>query len=151
MTYKRFEDLPVWKDAIALSVAVFELTADRRFRFIGDLANQLQRAALSVPSNIAEGFERGTMSELISFLYYGRGSAGEIRSIFAVAERLQALREFRPQFVDLRSRAEAISRQIGGWLASLRNSAVKGNRSRTTDQGSQRKRGQHGRQQMDSV
>jgi four helix bundle protein len=151
MTYKRFEDLPVWNDATALSVAVFELTADRRFRFIGDLANQLQRAALSVSSNIAEGFERGTMSELINFLYYARGSAGEVRSILAVAERLQALREFLPQFTDLRNRSEAISRQLGGWLASLRDSSVTGNRSLTTDQRFQQERAQRAGQFMESL
>ncbi|MHB9020109.1 MAG: four helix bundle protein, partial [Minisyncoccota bacterium] len=77
MKFERFEDLPVWKDGVRLTVEVFKLTEDKRFRFKGDIANQLQRAALSVPSNIAEGFERGTTQELITFLYYARGSAGE--------------------------------------------------------------------------
>ncbi len=73
MKFGRFEDVPVWKDAIQLSVLAFKVTEDKRFRFKGDIANQLQRAALSVSNNIAEGFERGTTQELITFLYYARG------------------------------------------------------------------------------
>ena len=82
MKFKRFEDIPVWKAGVQLTTQVFKLTEDKCFRFKGDIANQLQRAALSVPNNIAEGFERGTTQELITFLYYSRGSAGEVRSIF---------------------------------------------------------------------
>lgn len=151
MSYKRFEELPVWNDAVDLSVTVFELTANRAFRFIGDLANQLQRAALSVPNNIAEGFERGSMRELISFLYYARGSAGEVRSILAVAARLQTLRELHPQFADLGRRAEAISRQLGGWLCSLRDSSVKGDRSLTAGQRAQRDRAQRAERFVESL
>ena len=96
MKFERFEDIPVWKDGVQLTTQVFKLTEDKRFRFKGDIANQLQRAALSVPNNIAEGFERGTTQELITFLYYARGSAGEVRSILAVIEQM-------PVFCDLKS------------------------------------------------
>lgn len=76
MTYQRFEDVPVWQAAIVLAERIFGLTADRAFAGHGDLANQLQRAGLSISNNIAEGFERGTTGELVTFLYYARGSAG---------------------------------------------------------------------------
>ncbi|HRZ16842.1 MAG TPA: four helix bundle protein, partial [Candidatus Hydrogenedentes bacterium] len=80
MKYARFEDLPVWKSALELARRVYALTRDRFFSQPGDLRDQLRRAALSVSNNIAEGFERGSTSELLAFLYIARGSAGEARS-----------------------------------------------------------------------
>ena len=92
-TYKSFEELPVWSAATDLAVAVFKLTESPSFRYKGDLVNQLRRAALSVPNNVAEGFERGTTAELISFLYISRGSAGEVRSMLRFALRLGEMPE----------------------------------------------------------
>ena len=52
---------------------MFRLTADKSFQAQGDLRSQLQRAALSISNNVAEGFERGTTQELLTFLYIARG------------------------------------------------------------------------------
>jgi four helix bundle protein len=60
MQYKRFEDLPVWRDAAGLASLTFEFTALDQFRRHAGLRDQLERAAFSVSNNIAEGFERGT-------------------------------------------------------------------------------------------
>lgn len=81
MIYSRFEDLPVWVAAIELADRVYRLTRNRFFAQPGDLRDQVRRAALSVSKNIAEGFERGSTSELLMFLYIARGSAGEVRSM----------------------------------------------------------------------
>jgi four helix bundle protein len=91
-TYKRFEDLPVWNAAIDLGLKVFALTEDSAFNSQGDLRSQLRRAVLSVSNNIAEGFERGTMNELLMFLYIARGSAGEVRSMLVFLERMLEMR-----------------------------------------------------------
>lgn len=88
MKYERFEDLPVWQSAIDLATGVYAVTRDRLFVQSGDLRDQLRRAALSVSNNIAEGFERGSTAELLSFLYIARGSAGEVRSMLHFVERL---------------------------------------------------------------
>jgi len=74
MKYSRFEDLPVWKAAIELALAIFEFAekAKEQFRGLGDTKNQLERASLSISNNIAEGFERGTTVELIQYLYRQR-------------------------------------------------------------------------------
>lgn len=90
MKYERFEDLPVWNAAVELGVRVYALTKDRAFVGSGDLSSQIRRAALSVSNNIAEGFERGTTAELLTFLYIARGSAGEVRSMLHFMDRLIA-------------------------------------------------------------
>ena len=86
MQYRRFEDLPVWRDAADLASLMFEFTALDQFRRHAGLRDQLERAAFSVSNNIAEGFERGTTNELLAFLYIARGSAGEVRSMLRVLE-----------------------------------------------------------------
>jgi len=128
MKYKSFEEVPVWQAGIELTVEVFRITEDKNFRFKGDLANQIQRAALSVPNNIAEGFERGTTPELIMFLYYAKGSAGEVRSICHVLERLPFFSHLKSDISNLISLATSISRQAAGWAASLQESDIKGQR-----------------------
>lgn len=128
MKIERFEDLSVWKASVRLAVRIFKMSADRRFRGAGDIANQIQRAGLSVSNNIAEGFERGTTQELISFLYYARGSAGEVRSILSVMERFDGLEDIRFEISNLKSSAEEVSRQIRGWTASLQNTSIRGQR-----------------------
>lgn len=128
MKYKRFEELPVWKDAAKMAAEMFRFSAQPVFRGKGDLANQLQRATLSISNNIAEGFERGTTKELITFLYYARGSAGEVRSMLAVMELMPEFEAIRPQIQIFKKSVESITRQIRGWAQSLQDSNIKGQR-----------------------
>ena len=128
MTYKRFEDLPVWRSALDLADRAFALADDRGFDRQGDVRNQLQRAALSVSNNIAEGFERGSTAELLQFIYIARGSAGEVRSILYLCDRRPTLKHLKSEISDLRSLAESCSRQLRAWAESLQNSEVKGQR-----------------------
>ncbi|MEJ2007423.1 MAG: four helix bundle protein [Acidobacteriota bacterium] len=78
MKYERFEQLPVWQAAIELARQIHALSAKRGFRGRHSLRDQIERAVVSVSNNIAEGFERGTTQELLTFLYIARGSAGEV-------------------------------------------------------------------------
>ena len=128
MKDNRFEDLPVWKLAADLAAAMFEWTAHSSFRGKGDLANQIQRATLSISNNIAEGFERGTTNELIAYLYIARGSAGEVRSMLAVMKRMTNFTMLAPEIDRYQAECEQISRQLGGWLQSLQNSNIQGQR-----------------------
>jgi four helix bundle protein len=75
MKYSRFEELPVWKDAIDLAVRVFNLTMRPPFRRYSSVRDQIERASMSISNNIAEGFERGTTQETLTFLYISRGSS----------------------------------------------------------------------------
>jgi four helix bundle protein len=74
---EKFEDLLVWKAGMQLAVEVYSLLKDSRDFGLRD---QLQRSAVSIPSNIAEGFERQTNKEFIQFLYIAKGSCGELRT-----------------------------------------------------------------------
>jgi four helix bundle protein len=128
MKYNRFEDLPVWKDAIELAVRTFALTTRPCFRGHAGTRNQLENAVVSVSNNIAEGFERGTTQELLTFIYISRGSAGETRSMYCFIERLPEFGDFRSEISDLKSRAESISRQLRAWADSLQNTEIRGTR-----------------------
>lgn len=103
MKYERFEELPVWQAATDLAVKVFNWSAHSWFRGKGDLANQIQRAALSISNNIAEGFERGSTNELLQFIYIARGSAGEVRSMLCVIEFMDAPENLKSQISNLKS------------------------------------------------
>jgi len=128
MKYKRFEELPVWQDAIDLAVLIFELTSQVAFNGYYSVKDQLERAGVSVSNNIAEGFERGTTQETLTFLYIAKGSSGEVRSLTYLLERLSAFNDLRSQIADLRSRSASISRHFYGWCDSLQNSDIKGHR-----------------------
>src|SRR4030095_13749994 len=101
MTYRDFEDLPVWQAAASLYEAVEELLLDKDFLTSSGFRDQLDRAALSVSNNIAEGFERGTSNELLAFIYIARGSAGEVRSMLVIKLRRVRPPELRAQISNL--------------------------------------------------
>ena len=128
MTYERFEDLPVWKAAIESAVRIYGLTEGPAFKGRFGLRDQIERAAVSISDNVAEGFERGTTQELLTFLYTARGSAGEVRSMLCLLERLPAFSDLKSEISDLKSAAEGISRQLRAWADSLQSSQIKGQR-----------------------
>ena len=132
MTYERFEDLPVWKEAIRLAEMVYALTEAPAFQKQYSLRDQIERASVSVSNNIAEGFERGTTNELLAFLYIARGSAGEVRSMLCLLERLGRFAHLKSQISDLKSVAESCSRQLRAWAAKLQDSPIEGQRRLTT-------------------
>ncbi|HEY2867725.1 MAG TPA: four helix bundle protein [Pyrinomonadaceae bacterium] len=116
MKYSSFEELPVWKAAIEFALDVFSFTTRADFRGLGDTKGQLERAALSISNNIAEGFERGTTNELITFLYISKGSCGESRSVLRLCERVQKFDNFRSEISNLINKGQSISKQLNGWL-----------------------------------
>jgi four helix bundle protein len=128
LKYTRFEDLPVWKAAIEFAVKIYNLTEKEEFRGRGSLRDQLERAAVSISNNVAEGFERGTTQELLTFLYISRGSAGEARSMLCLLNLLPNFANLKSEISNLRSLAVSISRQLGAWANSLQNSEIKGQR-----------------------
>jgi four helix bundle protein len=131
MKYARFEDLPAWQAASDLALRVFALGETGTLRRHRSLRDQIGRAALSVFNNVAEGFERGTTNELPAFLYIARGSAGEVRSMLCVMDRMPAFSDLKSEILNLKSLAESISRQPRGWAQHLQDSSIPGLRHLT--------------------
>lgn len=115
--FKRFEDIPVWQSGRELVREIYAVTRCGEFASDRGLKDQIQRASVSITSNIAEGHERGTTRDLILFLYYAKGSAGEVRSQLWNAEDVGYLSTGKA--VDLRGKAAHISGQIFAWVTSM--------------------------------
>ena len=128
MKYQRFEDLPVWQAGIELGRQVYTLTEDPAFKNRYSLRDQIDRAAVSVSINIAEGFERGTNQELLTFLYIARGSTGEVRSMLYLLQGMLPFRDLESEIRNVQLKTESISRQLGAWIQSILNSSMKGQR-----------------------
>ena len=126
--YTRFEDLPVWKEAARLYNRVLDLLEEPGVPLTPGFRNQLDRAALSISNNIAEGFERVTNNELLSFLAIARGSGGEVRSMMAVVKDRPRLRPHVRHLQEIRALAESCARQLTAWSCSLEASPVQGKR-----------------------
>lgn len=118
MTIQRFEDMTVWQDARKLSKDIYSLTKKGGFRKDFGLRDQIQRATVSVMSNIAEGFERDSNKEFIRFLTYSKGSVGEVRSLLYVAYDQEYISSI--EFEKLKSDAIYISSQVANFIKYLR-------------------------------
>ncbi|MDQ2937827.1 MAG: four helix bundle protein [Acidobacteriota bacterium] len=81
---RSFEDLMVWQMGIALVKRIYVLTASGLLNRDFGLRDQFRRASVSIPTNIAEGFERSSRKEYLFFLNIAKGSAGELRSLLRV-------------------------------------------------------------------
>src|ERR1051326_3708599 len=117
--YQRFEELPVWQEAARLYNAVLDLLEEPNVPLTPGFRNQLDRAALSVSNNIAEGFERSTTNELLSFIAIARGSSGEVRSMMAVVKDRPKLKRYVAALQRIRALAESCARQLTGWAAAV--------------------------------
>jgi four helix bundle protein len=126
--YTKFEELPVWKEAARLYNRVLDLLEEPGVPLTPGFRNQLDRAALSVSNNIAEGFERVTTNELVAFLAIARGSGGEVCSMMAVVKDRPRLKPLLRHLQEIRALAESCARQLTAWTGSLEASPVQGKR-----------------------
>jgi len=112
----KFENLDVWQRATRLCVIIYEaLCALKDYGF----KDQITRSALSIPSNIAEGFERTSQKECLSFLSYAKGSCGELRTQIYIGMEIGYIeRETGNMWMN---EVQEISRMIGGLMKTKRN------------------------------
>jgi four helix bundle protein len=119
-----FEELPVWQKARELVKFIYALTKEEAFRKDFSLVDQIRRAAISVLSNIPEGFERGSNAEFIQFLYIAKGSAGEVRAqLYAAFDQGYMTGE---QFKKGYHLCRNVSGQLSGLIDYLKGSRLKG-------------------------
>jgi four helix bundle protein len=123
-TIKKIEDIEAWKKARELTRAVYNCSKVEPFSKDFALRDQMRRAAVSVMSNIAEGFERGGTKEFVQFLANAKGSAGEVEAQLFVALDQKYISE--GEFARLRDLAVSTKRLIGGLMSYLRQSGMKG-------------------------
>jgi four helix bundle protein len=115
---KSYRELLVWQKAMELTVLVYRLTEGFPKREIYGLAAQIRRAGVSVPSNIAEGYGRGSKREYIQFLSIAQGSLKELETQTILAERLAYATQ--SQVERILSQAEVIGKMLGGLIRSLK-------------------------------
>ena len=85
---QKFEDLIVWKESVRLSVDIYKSLKNCKDYGLRD---QIQRSAVSIPSNISEGFDRKGNKEFIQFLYIAKGSCSELRTQLYIAVETQTI------------------------------------------------------------
>ena len=117
-TIKSYRDLSVWQGAMRLAELVYAAVRDfpRNEQFA--LSDQLRRAVVSIPSNIAEGFGRDTKSDFAHFLYMARGSVYEVETQLELASRLGYLAD--PQ--SLNTAISGLGKQLNALIAKVKSS-----------------------------
>ena len=118
MSQSSFKDLRVWQEAMTLTVEIYRCTGNFPKHEVYGLTQQIRRAAVSVPSNIAEGKGHYSDKEFSRFLFHARGSLQEVQTQILLAERLQYLSKEEGQRLTIV--AEGVARALSGLIASLR-------------------------------
>ncbi len=114
----RFEDLEVWKLAMVLCTDIYSLTNQDAFSKDYGLKDQIRRSAISVPSNIAEGFERDSKNQFLYFLVIAKGSCGELRTQLNIASNLKYLDD--EKYKNLTNECISVSKQLAGFINYLK-------------------------------
>jgi len=118
MQIERFEDIKAWQEARVLVKIIYDAIKSNK-NFIGDykFSGQIHSAAVSVMSNIAEGFSRRSTKEFTQFLFIAKGSAAEVQSqLYAALDQGYLTQE---KFNELYSKSEEVARLISGFIQYL--------------------------------
>ncbi len=132
-SFEKFEDLEAWQRARVLAKEIYAISSSGGFSKDFVLRDQIRGAAVSVVSNIAEGFERGGNQEFLQFLSIAKGSAGEVRSQLYLALDQDYID--RAAFDRLRDLAVEVSAKLGGLMAYLKASGMKGSKYKVDEPG----------------
>lgn len=127
-----FEELEVWKAARKLTNQIYHITANNAFSKDYGLRDQIRRAAVSVMSNIAEGYERGGNQELLQFLSIAKGSCGEVRCQLYIAGDQAYLPD--AELKPLMEQCKRISIMINNFMEHLKGSRYKGSKYKMPQQ-----------------
>jgi four helix bundle protein len=123
---KTFEDLNVYKQGRDLTNKIYELTRQKKFARDYGLRDQIRRAPVSIMSNIAEGFERGTNAEFSRFLFIAKGSCGEVRAQLSISFDQQYIGE--NVYQELTNQCPQVSGMLSNLITYLKDSKFKGSK-----------------------
>lgn len=123
-SFERFEEIEAWQQARLLTNSIYDVSNEGSFARDFALKSQIRRACISITSNIAEGFERGSPTEFRQFLSVAKASSGEVRSQLYLA--LDQGYITKDQFEQMRRQLETINRKIFGLMKYLNNTNLIG-------------------------
>jgi four helix bundle protein len=117
MKITRFEELNIWKLSLKITKVVYDLTSKKEFIREFALKDQIRRAAVSISSNIVEGFEKNNNNEFIRYLKIAKGSVGELRNQIYICRDIKyiSLNEFKT----INSELMTLASQIGAFIYYL--------------------------------
>ena len=125
MGYQSFKELRVWQEAKALAVDVYRATSSGRISYDFTLKNQMQRSAISIASNISEGYERHSDAEFLRFLHIAKGSLSELVTQMEIAREVGLIEE--TPFI----RIDARCKKLGAMLTKLMQARRSGDQDRS--------------------
>lgn len=117
--FKTFEELEVWQYGMSLCEQVYVLSDTSDLSKDFGLRDQIRRSAISIPSNISEGFERGSEKQFIYFLVIAKGSCGELRTQLNLANRLKYIDK--DTYIKMNDNCLSISKQLSGFINYLKS------------------------------
>ena len=117
MKINKFEDIKSWQLAEVLTLEVYKFECKTQSGIDFSFKDQIQRASVSIMSNIAEGFERATNKEFTRFLYIAKGSCAEVRSLLHVGNKIGYITQ--SQYIELLTLCEDISKTLSGFIKYL--------------------------------
>ena len=117
---RNFREYPVWKEAVDFATQVYDVTGKMPWFEKKGLCDQLQRAAVSISSNIAEGAARTSDADFAHFLDFALGSAFEVETQLTIAKNVGYMDEV--HYDELRDKLQSIERQLNGLKTSIRKS-----------------------------
>lgn len=121
---EKVEDLFSWQKSKDLTIEIYKITKNSSFSKDFGLCNQIQRAAVSIPSNIAEGFGRGGNKEFLQFLSIAKGSLYELKTQLIIAFEIGYINDI--EYNKLKNDSEEIGKLIAGFMNYLNKSELKG-------------------------
>jgi four helix bundle protein len=118
---KTHHDLTIWKKSIEFVTNVYQITKGFPKEEIYGLTNQLRRASVSIPSNIAEGAARSHNKEFVQFLFIALGSASEIETQLVISKNLKFIGE--KEYLKLNEEIVEIRKMLNGLIKSIKSTS----------------------------
>ena len=115
---KSYKELIVWQKSIDLVTKIYRITKDFPKAELYGLVSQMRRSAVSIPSNIAEGFQRNSTKEYLQFLYIARGSAAELETQIDISKRLKYIEALKLK--DIEELLTEVFKMLSSLISKLR-------------------------------